>query len=427
MPRKLGVLPRFFCFFLFLSTAYGQSTDPVERILSESPRQIVGTYQASSSANEVIRIPMNFNDFRAEEKASWRKLLRGKDVLAIDLVYTDFPRGRDFEPLNRNRLSRLEEMLPDLLRDTTIDWRYIGQNDCQTLTEAEGFFHGFAIYYKPRPSAEKFAPKRDTLEQEVATVKPKKEKKKPTRPAPEPDEVTPYTVREMLERGYITPDSLIVSVLERFPKWEEIAIVNDCTGSMYAYNVEVISWFRQQQTANPRTKWFTFFNDGDYKPDKKKRIGKTGGVYMVRAQEIDKAQQTMLRTMSSGGGGDTPENDMEAILMTAKNCEDCQEIVLVADAWSSVRDIRLLRKYMRKYAIPIRVILCGAERGVAPEYLTMAYQSGGSVHTIEDDLDRLQDLPNEGEVKIGYHVFKLFGDEFVLFRRNVPTEFGDYR
>lgn len=417
MPVKLGVLIRFFCFFLLTSLTYGQESASVSRVVGQSKRLIVSHYDTVLQKGESFRIPMDFNDFKAEEKSTWEALLSDKTVHAIDLVYTDFPRGRNFEKLNRNRLIRLQQMLPELFEQQNIRWRYIGQDGCNTLREAEDLFHGFAIYYTPGKK-KKVAPEKEPV--------PPEEETEVLAPVPDPEDVSQFTIADMLEKEYVTPDSLIYRVLERFPDWQEMAVVNDCTGSMYGYNVEVMTWFAQQEQKAPRTKWFTFFNDGDFKPDKKKRIGRTGGVYMIRAKEFKQAKKLMLRTMMSGGGGDTPENDMEALLMTAKVCPDCQEIVLIADSWSKVRDLRLLKKYLRKYNIPIRVILCGAARGVAPEYLTMAYLTGGSVHTIEEDLTTLQETEQQGEVKIGHEVFKLFGSEFVLFKRDAPQDFSEY-
>ncbi len=408
-----------FCFSFGVLLAHSQSSE-VRRVIAESPRLFSEIYSPEDSSQNYLLIPMNFNDFRTNQDEQWALTLTGKSVQTIDLVYTDFPKGRDFEALNQSRLERLFDLFPRLFENPKIRWRYVGQTQCKSVSEAQTYFHGFVIHYQ--------APDAVTLTEvpppEVAT--------KPSPPpinktVPPSEEISQLTVYQMLDNEYVTPDSSIYRILNRFPNWQNMALVNDCTGSMYGYNIEVMTWFAQQDRLNSRTKWFTFFNDGDFKPDHKKRIGRTGGVYMIRSQTFADAKKLMLRTMMSGGGGDTPENDMEAVLMTAKNCPDCEHIVLVTDAWSAVRDIRLLKKYIKKYNIPIRVILCGAQRGIAPEYLTMAHLTGGSVHTIEQDLLQLSQTAPEGEIKIGYFVFKLLGKEFVLYKRDIPQGFNNYR
>ncbi len=407
----------FFVFGFIFScvSSFGQAS--LARVVAESPRLFEAKYQPKGDS--YLLVPMNFNEHQAERKEVWAEKLKDKEVLAVDLVYTDFPRGRNFERLNQNRLIRLRQLLPDLFKSDSIDWRYIGQNGCTTLEEAKEYFHGFAVYYKPMP--------RDTIPTdsvpEIHKPEPKTvEVNARVRPVA-PENVNQMTVREMIKQNYVREDSLIYNILERNADWKNMAVVNDCTGSMYTYNVEVMSWFNLHEQHNPRTKWFTFFNDGDFTPDKKKRIGKTGGVYMVKAVEFEQAKGVMLQTMMSGGG-DSPENDLEALLMTARACPSCEQIILIADASSPIRDLRLLKKYRRKYDIPVRVVLCGVERGIDPAYMTIAYQTNGSVHSLQRDLMNLSETPQEAEIRIAHHIFKLFDEAFVLFKREVETDFS---
>ena len=64
--------------------------------------------------------------------------------------------------------------------------------------------------------------------------------------------------------------------------------------------------------------------------------------------------------------------------------EECEDIVMIADNWSTPRDLNLLTKINK----PIKIILCGTEYGVNSIYLDVAHQTGGSVHTIEQDIQR---------------------------------------
>jgi len=62
--------------------------------------------------------------------------------------------------------------------------------------------------------------------------------------------------------------------------------------------------------------------------------------------------------------------------------------------------------------------LCGTEDGINPQYLEIARESGGSVHTVEEDIYNLA-LLNVGEtIRIGGQVFKIEpGGKFVQLER----------
>lgn len=104
----------------------------------------------------------------------------------------------------------------------------------------------------------------------------------------------------------------------------------------------------------------------------------------------------MRRGMEKGGGGDCPENDVEALLAVLPHKKSYDEIILVADNYSSMRDLSL----MVDLNVPVRVILCGLEnsffegRELNEEYLNLAYATGGSVHTMKEDIYNLATLKN---------------------------------
>jgi hypothetical protein len=126
-----------------------------------------------------------------------------------------------------------------------------------------------------------------------------------------------------------------------------------------------------------------FFNDGDSLPDNKKIIGKTGGIYISKDSiSLENLISQMVDCMRGGYGGDIPENDVEAIIKGLESCKNCEEVVLVADSRSSVRDFSLITQVKK----PVHVILCGAEKGIVPEYIKIAYQTGGTIHTIQEDI-----------------------------------------
>lgn len=99
-------------------------------------------------------------------------------------------------------------------------------------------------------------------------------------------------------------------------------------------------------------------------------------------------EQLITQARTAGNGGDSQENDLEAILYALKYTDGYDELVLVADNMSYARDMILIEKI----GVPIRIILCGTSRFVNEQYLNIAYLTGGSVHTIEEEINDLSDM-----------------------------------
>jgi hypothetical protein len=117
------------------------------------------------------------------------------------------------------------------------------------------------------------------------------------------------------------------------------------------------------------------------------------------AENIEKVVMTMEKVMLKGAGGDPEENDLEALLKSTRNLEGFQDVILIADNKSDVRDLRLLDKLDR----PVHIILCGIEEDnyINTDYVKIAYYSGGSLHTLEQDLEDLQQLQPGERIAIG--------------------------
>lgn len=183
----------------------------------------------------------------------------------------------------------------------------------------------------------------------------------------------------------------ILSVFQRNKKyWNSKLVVVDVTGSMSPYIDEVLIWHLMNALKEEPKQYF-LFNDGDSTPDELKKIGKTGGIYYTGSKDFDTLLIVTQKAMNSGYGGDSPENDMEALLKAQKKLGPGSEIILIADNYSEVRDMALLSKL----TAPVHIILCGYEGAINEDYLEIAYKTGGSVHTIEQDIfDLLQKVKN---------------------------------
>src|SRR5690606_34139262 len=108
---------------------------------------------------------------------------------------------------------------------------------------------------------------------------------------------------------------------------------------------------------------FSFFNDGNNAATKNKKIGKTGGIYFTKS--ISEINKQIKEAMQMGNGGEAPENDIEAILYAIENDNLADEIVLIGDNYSAVRDLELLKEISK----PVHVILCAAPKFVRNDYL----------------------------------------------------------
>ena len=67
---------------------------------------------------------------------------------------------------------------------------------------------------------------------------------------------------------------------------------------------------------------------------------------------------------------------------------------------------------MKRIKKPIHVIICGTAKGINSEYLKIAYQTKGSIHTTNDDLD-MKTLVNGLEFTIGDDIFLFKNGEFI--------------
>ena len=228
------------------------------------------------------------------------------------------------------------------------------------------------------------------------------------------DSVLPKKTIPVVEKPMVVtktnkiPDTSILKILDR-TRWEKTTIVVDVTGSMYKYTAQVLLWIK----ANPvgsLIKNFVFFNDGDNMPDKDKKIGSTGGIYYKSCNSYAEVEALMKSTMLKGGGGDYPENNIEALLKAEKAFPETEFQVMVADNWAAIKD-KVLWQQLTK---PVRIIVCGAtEFNVNIDYLNLARKTKGSVHLMESDLYNLSGL-KEGEIlKVGKNTFVVKNGMFV--------------
>lgn len=216
-------------------------------------------------------------------------------------------------------------------------------------------------------------------------------------------------LREVLKRNQYSwgSDTVVTKILNGKKEWKKKLVVLDVTSSMLPYIEQVKYWYSLNY-AQDSTMEFYLFNDGNGMSSAKKEIGITGGIYECKACKINDLERLIKQARAAGNGGDSQENDLEAILYALKYTNGYDELVLVADNMSYARDMILIGKVK----IPIRIILCGTSRFVNEQYLDMAYRTGGSVHTIEEDIMNLSDMIEGKMITIGGYQYRFTKGRF---------------
>ncbi len=454
----------------------------------------IANYAERNKNCEVLYISTSYSKFDYQQPGEIN-FLNNVTILAIDLVYTDFPAGHAFHSLNRNRFLKLEAILAGVnLKNVPVT--LYRQTKAKTKQEAEKDFHGFAIYYKKNIPSTAMAVITDSTvilpKDSVDTDRVISESSKDSTPPQvfmtddefikkltdadfNPDtlskikdaflkiidsvnttyflcynksmedsfklnkllKVKVYTKEVMVESGKITKsdlkfykncekflhitskvpvynplarfytlDSVVEKVLTR-NKWKSMMVCADVTGSMSPYVLQLLVWLKLNSN-NQSLKYFVAFNDGDDKQDKKKKIGKTGGIYSTPSWHYKDVANTVYTGVKNGNGGDAPENDIEALLFGQNYCNNCSNFILIADNNAPVKDIMLLHKINK----PIKVILCGVSSFINTNYLNIARKTGGSIHTIETDITHLA-LMKEGEIfEFNGREYKIKGGSF---------------
>lgn len=212
----------------------------------------------------------------------------------------------------------------------------------------------------------------------------------------------------------------ILAVFERNNQWKGKVVVTDVTQSMEPYLDEVLMWHLLSAQQGESVQYL-FFNDGDQLPEGDKMIGETKGVYTCKGtqQGLDTVLASMAAAVAAGDGGAPPENDIEALLDGVRYHAPDKELILIADSHSPIRDMELLEHLQ----VPIRIILCGAEArnrryrylkpDVNEQYLDLARRTGGSIHTLHQDLLHLGQLSEGERVQIGRFWYLLRHGHFI--------------
>lgn len=218
-------------------------------------------------------------------------------------------------------------------------------------------------------------------------------------------------IKRWKESYSVSDYEIVDSVFGRHPEWKEKLIVCDLTGSMSPYSSALSVWYKLNYLKEQNLQ-FVFFNDGDEKADEKKVIGNTGGIYYAKSKGLDSLVWVMSKVAAAGSGGDCPENNIEALLKGTKMAAAYGSLIMIADNNAPVKDIELLKQFK----VPVKIIVCGATTSIHPDYLLIAYKTGGSVHTIEKDITNLARLAEGQTITIKGITYRLMNGRFVAIK-----------
>jgi hypothetical protein len=213
-------------------------------------------------------------------------------------------------------------------------------------------------------------------------------------------------IRDLMLQGTINGDSTTFKVLDRNKStWDQAAVVCDWSSSMFPYGTQIFTWLGENKD-NQSLIGYLFFNDCDAQGNPLSKSPGEGGMYFTREKEPNKVLGVMIDAVRHGvGNTDLKENDFQALIEAQKLYPDAEELVLIADNVSPVRHPNLMDKINK----PVRVIICGTtltEQAIQPIYLQLAQATGGSIHTIEDDLLDVEHIAHGRWIKVGEKLYR---------------------
>lgn len=333
-----------------------------------------GKYHRVDNNFEAAFLPMEPGDFRINEDSTVEKL-KTVDIVAVDLIYTSFPEGEDHSELNRRRAIELFMLLPKAFNRNYIQWRIIKQTDCKRSSDLRKFKHGFYIYYRPMPTY-----------------------------------IDEYTsIQNILSGKARMKDSTVFKVFKRNREWKDMLAVVDVTGSMSPYTAQLLLWLKLNSNLR-LIKQLVFFNDDDEKSTDQSFAIDATGMWVTETFQFDKVLKTCFTAMNNG---EDFENNLESIFYAVKKFPDeKKKIIMIADNWEDPCDLRLLPK-LKELKIPVKIIICGVDQVINTSYLDIALATGGSIHTMEEDITDLTKIGEGKKLKIGDLQFLLRGGRFI--------------
>jgi hypothetical protein len=193
-------------------------------------------------------------------------------------------------------------------------------------------------------------------------------------------------------------------------QWTAKRIIANIDCSMYQYLDELMVWnYSDEQEQNNNTYWLFNGFQNDSKPSSSGNDRR--GIFFVPNNDVAGFCNTVDKIVNFSCGGNRLENVVEALILGAKDKSPEEELLFIADNYSDVSDLNKLQELH----VPVRVLLTASEYGVNEHYLEIAYRTGGSIHTIHEDIPsgHLQDLEDGEQLQVGKYTYQFFKGRFM--------------
>ncbi len=193
-------------------------------------------------------------------------------------------------------------------------------------------------------------------------------------------------------------------------QWKSKRIVANIDCSMYQYIDELMVWnYSDTEEQNNNTYWLFNGFQNNSKPSDSGHDRR--GIFNVPNNDVEGFCNTVDKIVNFSCGGNRLENVVEALILGAKDKSPNEELLFIADNYSDVSDLYKLKDL----TVPVRVLLTASEYGVNEHYLEIAYRTGGSIHTTDEDFnsERLQSLEDGQQLQIGKYNYQFFKGKFL--------------
>ena len=387
----IALLFGFFTSNVFAADSLRLTDNTIVRNLFPKTPKVYFTGKYDFQDSNTIHLKMNYGSDKILNPKTLINGERDKRPRRVDIVMTLYPSDlenwrEDYKDLIANRIESLENLDSAFSMDRSIKWNLIIQDEDRSLYKAKKRIHGVVIHYSPLKSDFQKGKYNQTLR----------------------NMETHYSAQ-------IEGRKMFEVVKRNKENWKNMLVITDCSGSMAPYGSEVLLWHLLRTDKEDVSK-FAFFNDGEKESIE---IGNAGGIHFTKIKDYRKIGRAIryFTELGYGKNNDHPENDLEAIIKSVNSSYSHEDVVVIVDNNSPVRDMELLNQIN----YPVRIVLCGVEKkeDIHQDYIKLAYHTNGSLHTVEDDIDQFM-KDKEGEiVMINKVKYKVEEDDLVQVTKKV--------
>jgi hypothetical protein len=189
-------------------------------------------------------------------------------------------------------------------------------------------------------------------------------------------------------------------------RWPDALIVCDLTTSMDPYAAQIYAWLRQN-ARNTHLLGTLFFTDCDSLGQQTHAGGPPGAFFATTERTPHAALPTLLAAArNTANNRDNAENVVEALCYAQRAYPAAKHLILLTDNGSGVKDMPLLTGVTK----PVHVVACGPgpsfEVPFQPQQYQIAATTGGSIHTLYDDLMQPSQPPPNTFVRVGSYYYR---------------------